>query len=217
MKKIFAFITMALALASCGEFIEFNGESGDPVSITLARRNIDLMVGDRYELPVSFQPADLANKFVYWLSANTEIVDFQNDTMRAVSPGSTYVTATAIAGNVTDTCRVTVHPLWQMSSAAYPYEMVIYARITAAGHEFDDSIAVAAFVGDELRGVAERKTWQGTTYDLLRIGSPNAESESITLRCYDRRRALVTELKDFISFNGETNGTISHLVPVAFE
>lgn len=230
-EKIFAklFVLGAMALpfllggvgggvlfTSCGEFIELEENEGESASLKLNRNKIDLMVGDRFVVPAKLEPAELVKQGLYWLSGNGGIIDLKNDTLIAVSSGKTYVTATSVAGMVTDTCWVTVHPFWELSPMKYQYDMVVYAHVTANKHEMDDSIRVAAFAGDELRGVGQLRRHGETAYTMLRIYSESGESEKITLRCYDQRRAIVTDHATKLTFNGETMGTITSLYELAF-
>ena len=213
---LFGGVGACFFFASCGEFIELDEEGGNAVSLKLSRNNIDLMVGDSFVVPPELEPAELISQGLYWLSGNGGIVDLKNDTIVAASPGKTYVTATLVAGMVTDTCWVTVHPFWELSPTRYQYDMVLYAHVTANKHEMDDSIRVAAFAGDELRGVGQMRRHGETAYTMLRIYSDSGEDEKITLRCYDLRRALITDHATKITFSGETMGTLTNLYELAF-
>ena len=104
----FYFLAFLPFITSCGEFIEFDGEEGEPITLKLARHEIDLMVGDRLTLPADLQPANLANKTLYWASDNSAVIDFQNDTLLAVGTGRTFVSAMSVVSNVRDTWKLPV-------------------------------------------------------------------------------------------------------------
>jgi hypothetical protein len=208
---------MMLALGSCGEFVEFDEEDVVAALLKLDRRNVDLMVGDKFVLPAKLTPDTLPDMTVYWESGDKQIITLKDDTIMAVGAGKTFVVATAVNGLVTDTSRITVYPYWEQSPKTYPYDMMVFASVTSAGRTMDGDLRVAAFCDDELRGVGELMKHGNTPYMFLRIYSPTAEQEKIVLRCYDRKRALVVEHPDTIVFDGETHGTLSDLYELNFK
>ena len=59
-------LTLLPLLSSCGEFFEFDKEDAVPAGeMILGRTSVDLMIGDRFEIPVSFAPSELSNEEVF--------------------------------------------------------------------------------------------------------------------------------------------------------
>jgi len=206
-----------MAFSSCGEFVEFEEEKEDATKLTLARHNLDLMVGDKFVLPVKLTPDTLPNMSVYWATADKTIVEMRTDTMVAVAVGKAKVMVTAVSGLASDTCQVTVYPLWQLSSRYAPYETMLYAQVTVDNAPMSSDMTVAAFCGEELRGVGKLTTGAGKTYLAIRIYSETAEHDVIGFRCYDPKRALVSVAKEELTFDGETHGTLSQLFTLTFD
>ena len=75
---------------------------------------------------------------------------------------------------------------WGMDAYAYQYDMTVYFTLTEDGQpvsEFDN-YEVAAFVGDECRGVGQFLTYEGTNYGYLRIRSNQQQGETIIFKVY---------------------------------
>ena len=216
--RLFVLSTLLLSLTSCGELFDMVDDV-DPVGqLTLRDRAIDLMVGDRYVLPATLEPDSLPDKSLYWESRNPEVVSITADTLVAVAPGEAVVCATSVTQLISDSCVVTVHPYWSDVRAYYQYDMVVFANVTVAGRPMDEHIMVGAFNEEgQLCGVGEQHEANGIRYMLLRIYSAYDETEDITLRCYDRLRAKMSEWPQTILFNGGTLGTLSSLYQITFE
>ncbi len=80
---------------------------------------------------------------------------------------------------------------WQCDIHEYEYDMTVYFVLTRDGNPIADytDYEVAAFVGEECRGVAEFQTLElsnGTTkkYGYIRIRSNQTNGESITFKAY---------------------------------
>ena len=75
---------------------------------------------------------------------------------------------------------------WGMDAYAYQYDMTVYFTLTENGQpvsEFDN-YEVAAFVGDECRGVGQFLSYEGTNYGYLRIRSNQQQGETIIFKVY---------------------------------
>jgi hypothetical protein len=208
---------MMLTMTSCAELFNLDDSKQEVASLTVSEKHIDLMVGDQYVVPATLKPDTLVNKALYWESLNSSIVSVSENVLTAVAPGETKVVVTSMSGQLRDTCAVTVHPVWRVAATDYLYDMVVFANATVDGRDMDDSIVVGVFDDSgKLRGVGSLQESHGISYMLLRIYSENDESEQLTLRCYDRKRARITTATSSITFNGSTLGTLSKLYPIDF-
>ena len=75
---------------------------------------------------------------------------------------------------------------WTVSAHDYEYDMTAYVALTDNGTAVTDydGYEVAAFCGDECRGVAKWRTVQNHTYGYLRIRSNRNVSETINFKVY---------------------------------
>ena len=75
---------------------------------------------------------------------------------------------------------------WSVNIYNYQYDMTAYLALTADGEAVTDygNYEVAAFCGEECRGVATVQTAGGTSYCYLRIRSNQASGETITFKVY---------------------------------
>ena len=77
---------------------------------------------------------------------------------------------------------------WTVSPFDYQYDMTVYAQL-----KIDDAVVsdysnyeVAAFVGDECRGVAEIQTKDNSTWLYIRVRSASASGEKISFKLFDK-------------------------------
>ena len=78
-------------------------------SISLNEHNINLNIGDKWNLAASVFPENASDKTVEWLSDEPTIVIVSNDgRVTAVGPGETFVTVQSIDGKYYDKCLVKV-------------------------------------------------------------------------------------------------------------
>lgn len=210
--------TIALT-TSCGEY----WEGGDPTAreMRLSRRVINLMVGDRYRIPVEFTPEDVSNNAVWWQMGDLEVAEIDNDTIVGVSEGVTMAYATSVSDLLRDSCLVNVIPGVYLNAKQYPYDMVIYADVNIHGHQYtqadEDSLIIAAYKDYELRGIGKMRQWQGKPYMEIRVWSPFEYGDWIDLMCIYRGKALIELFPTQIQFDGETHGTLSHLLPLVID
>lgn len=211
----FGLLMAGLLLAGCGEFYEFgNDQTRNARTMHLARRTINLMVGDRYQIPVVFEPDTMSNRSVFWTPENTDIARFEENDVVGVSEGITKVWATSVTDLLTDSVWVNVLPEMYLNPHGYPYDMVIYADVTVHGRHYtqsdEDSLVVAAFIGNELRGIGKMRQWKDKDYMELRIWNDAADAFAVVeLRCYHRGKALIEVFPEYLYFDSETHGTLS--------
>lgn len=214
-----ATLLLVLLLTACGEFYEFNTSS--PVTageMSLQRRVVTMVVGDHYAIPVDFSPEELSNNAVFWLTEDDAIATFENDTLVALSEGLTRAFAFTTIDRLRDTCWVYVMPAIYMAPGNYPYDMVIYASVDVHGTRLTTDNAqpyiIAAFVGDELRGIGQMKRRAGIDYMEMRVWSPFTGGDEVRLRCYYRGQARAELFPDVFTFDGEMHGELTHLYPL---
>ena len=92
---------------------------------------------------------------------------------------------------------------WQCDTYAYEYDMAVYFALEENGVAVTDlnNYEVAAFVGDECRGVGEVVTSETTggqtvTFGYLRVRSNSPSGETVTFKCYDKTWNQELELEE---------------------
>lgn len=99
---------------------------------------------------------------------------------------------------------------WDMDIYRYRYDMSIYAGLNIDGASVDDysDYEVAAFVGDECRGVGkiQNSTENGKTYSWVNIRArSNSESgETVTFKVYDKAQKRVCQILESVPFENNT-------------
>lgn len=200
---------------SCGELFDVD-ETGGTVArkMSISRDSVFIMQGDSLRLTVTFSPETASNKGVLWLADQPSVVGFCSDTIVAKQPGNTFVTAMSADGLCLDTCVVNVMEPWVVNKNDFFFDTIVYADISVGDRKLGDGIMVGAFVGNELRGIAELRASNGISYAVIRVYGPVTASEQdiITFKCYDRREVLLRSFDVELPFDGESHGTLSNLV-----
>lgn len=96
---------------------------------------------------------------------------------------------------------------WTCNPHDYQYDMTVYFGLTADGVAVTDysDYEVAAFVGDECRGVGEQQTAGTATYGYLRVRSNQASGENVTFKVYVKSTNMEVDVKDYsISFASQS-------------
>ena len=77
---------------------------------------------------------------------------------------------------------------WTVNPYDYQYDMTIYAQLKIDNAVVSDysNYEVAAFVGDECRGVAEVHTQDNSTWLYIRVRSASASGEKISFKMFDK-------------------------------
>ena len=218
--KTLLFLSIMALCTACGEY----WEGGDPVPVRqmrLPRKVISLMVGDRYQIPVEFTPDNPSNREVWWQMGNYEVADMDNGYVVGVSEGLTLAYAMSVSDRLQDSCLVNVIPGTYLNLKQYPYDMVIYADVTIHGKKYtaedEDTLIIAAYCENELRGIGKMRTAQGKPYMEIRIWSPFEFGDWIDLMCIYRGKALIELFPDILQFDGDTHGTLSNLFPLVID
>ena len=100
---------------------------------------------------------------------------------------------------------------WTVNPGDFRYDMSLYLDVTFAAEKMDYSrYDVAAFCGDQCRGVAEVLSLpNGGECLYLRARSNRESGETMTFKYYDRETQRVSPI-DGVSFQFESNGRIGY-------
>ena len=94
---------------------------------------------------------------------------------------------------------------WTVNPFDYQYDMTIYAQL-----KIDDAVVsdysnyeVAAFVGDECRGVAEIQTKENSTWLYIRVRSASASGEKISFKLFDKTEDKIKRIAETVDFQSQ--------------
>lgn len=94
---------------------------------------------------------------------------------------------------------------WTVSPFDYQYDMTVYAQL-----KIDDAVVsdysnyeVAAFVGDECRGVAEIQTKENSTWLYIRVRSASASGEKISFKLFDKTEDKIKRIAETVDFQSQ--------------
>jgi len=94
------------------------------------------------------------------------------------------------------------NPNWTIDTHEFEYDMSMYVSIqkngVAMGNPSD--LTLAAFVGEECRGLANLMYVSGTPYFYLRVRSRVQQGETVSFRCYDASRGVVDSVMAKVQF-----------------
>lgn len=77
-------------------------------SVSLDKKELNLVAGEKSTLKVTVNPDYAENKNVTWSSSNESIATVQNGEITAIAPGTTEIKVTSVDGNKEAICKVTV-------------------------------------------------------------------------------------------------------------
>lgn len=96
---------------------------------------------------------------------------------------------------------------WQCNVHDYRYDMTMFVGLRLSGSMAvpSENCEIAAFCGDECRGVATVETIEGTTqkYYYLRVRSNVADGETITFKCFDTSLQEEITLAETVTFQSQ--------------
>ena len=84
--------------------------------------------------------------------------------------------------------RAATDPGWSCDIHAYQYDMSVYLALRQDNKPVVADLVVAAFVGDECRGIAEAQSVKDASYYYLRVRSNEVAGDSVYFRIYDREK-----------------------------
>ena len=91
-------------------------------------------------------------------------------------------------------------PDWSCDIHAYQYDMSVYLSLQKEGESVLGDYLVAAFCGEECRGIAELQTVKEATFYYIRIRSQKSSGESISFKVYDRSVGKEQKASGTLSF-----------------
>ena len=96
---------------------------------------------------------------------------------------------------------------WECNIHAFQYDMTVYATLQLNGTTVTnpDAYEIAAFCGDECRGVASIETISGTdiSFYYLRVHSNTTTGETITFKCYDTTTKEEVPINENLEFTSQ--------------
>ena len=96
---------------------------------------------------------------------------------------------------------------WECNIHAFQYDMTVYATLQLNGTTVTnpDAYEIAAFCGDECRGVASIETISGTdiSFYYLRVHSNTTTGENITFKCYDTTTKEEVPINENLEFTSQ--------------
>ena len=133
-------------------------------------------------IPV-FEPDSLNITDLYYTSGDSTVVEVNMLTGKivAVGAGWTKLYAESVSARIKDSCTVCVMEPWDVTQAEYPYETVFYADMTVKGEPLNDNMVVAAFVGDECRGIGEALEFHGISLMQMRVGGEDIYGNTLAV------------------------------------
>lgn len=169
---ILYFLFGTFLFTSCGLVdVELDEVVETAVDIDLGRDTIYVMQGDQYIFQPRFTPDSLSNLQVFYQSSADSVVHMVGDTVKAVSEGWATISAISVSSRLPDSCHVCVIKRWEIPERVYPYETVIYARVTVKGKPVEPHMIVAAFCEGEVRAFGQSFEHRGVSYMRFRVGS----------------------------------------------
>ena len=94
---------------------------------------------------------------------------------------------------------------WTVNPYDYQYDMTIYAQLKIDEAVVSDysNYEVAAFVGDECRGVAEVQTKDNSTWLYIRVRSASASGEKISFKLFDKTEGKIKRIAETVDFESQ--------------
>ena len=94
---------------------------------------------------------------------------------------------------------------WTVSPFDYQYDMTVYAQLKIDNAVVSDysNYEVAAFVGNECRGVAEVHTQNNSTWLYIRVRSASASGEKISFKLFDKTEDKIKRIAETVDFQSQ--------------
>lgn len=107
-------------------------------------------------------------------------------------------------------CLLAAEPDWTINPYDFQYDMTAYVHLSVDGVPVSQlsSYTIAAFHGDECRGIVSVRSAQSTEYGYLRIRSNQSHGETITFQVFDSSTSKLTIATNQITF--QANSTIGY-------
>lgn len=225
MKKKFIqlvlFTALLPALSSCDQAI-FNQIQKEltATSMTFDYHEVTLMLGDSCQVSMIFNPDSVTTTAALWEVRDPDnvVAITRSGTFVATQTGNTYVVGTLTSNQLSDSCLVHVIPNWAyFEPNDYEYDMMMLANVNIKGELNNPNIMIGAYVDGKICGVGQVVTYHDITFTLLRIYSKFASDENVTFYSYDPKHYKLEKFNYETTFDGETHGTLTHLIPLTIE
>ena len=94
---------------------------------------------------------------------------------------------------------------WTVNPYDFPYDMTVYAGLVMEEGMVTDytNYEIAAFVGDECRGVAEVQTQGGKTWLYMRVRSNTTSGETVEFKLFDRAESREYAVSESVTFESQ--------------
>ena len=96
--------------------------------------------------------------------------------------------------------KAATDPDWSCDIHAYQYDMSVYLSLQKDGVPVAGDWVVAAFCGEECRGIAELQTVKDASFYYIRVRSREESGESISFKVYDRNAGKEQKTSGSLSF-----------------
>ena len=164
---------------------------------------------------------EVALSRIYAKAGNGDsIVRVRQVAITAMGVGTDVITFSDSEGKWTAKLPVFVKPVWmekwaKWRSTGWRYETIVYADVTVNDEPVSADVKLVALCGNQMRGRGVTQTvkvkGEDMTYTVFRIGSNTASGETITFEGYDTKDGQPVVIKETITFDGATHGTLSKL------
>ena len=94
---------------------------------------------------------------------------------------------------------------WTVNPYDFPYDMTVYAGLVMEEGMVTDyaNYEIAAFVGDECRGVAEVQTQGGKTWLYMRVRSNASSGETVAFKLFDKTKSKEYDVSESVTFESQ--------------
>lgn len=166
----------------------------DVESVSVTPGMAELTVGESINLSALVLPADATNKNVTWSSSNTKVVTVDtNGKVKAIVPGSAYVTVKSVSGDCMDRCDITVIP----EEKPECYGMYISSKGKTHYYIGDklDTSSMILYIDKYGNGLYNTKVTEGFTVSGFDSSTPGKKTLTVTYKgCTDTYEIEVFKL-----------------------
>lgn len=127
MKRIFAILGIALAIASINSCKDVDETFIETAGVSLAKSTLSIYPGDFVALESKLTPDNASSTYRTWSSSNTAVATVDSwGRVYGVAPGDATITVTTASGGHTASCKVTVVPIAETEVTLSAEELTVY-------------------------------------------------------------------------------------------
>ena len=128
MKKIFAILGIAFAIACCFSSCTEKAEPFNPTTgVSMKSTTLSIYPGDFVKIEADVAPANATSTYKHWSSSDAKVATVDGwGRVYGVAPGKCVITVKTDSGNYTATCEVTVKPIDETEITLDPAELSVY-------------------------------------------------------------------------------------------